>query len=223
MCAILYSVVCTVASFPGLPHFVFFGLCSLPFPCIILNANRRTKTGEPWEQGYREPTILYYYIFTLLYFYVVCTMLCTTQMALLQFISSGLPKVSWWTFINHCSSFSVCDQISIDDVTESYNCFGDIHSDDVTHVLEHGHVDLKVNTQSCWGYCWQCDFIRVIVMLALPLLFCMLTSYLGHVDRGVVWSWGYCANLAQAMNTSIPFHLSLNTFQLQWNVIEYHS
>ena len=25
---------------------------ALPLPCIILNANRRTKTGEAWERGY---------------------------------------------------------------------------------------------------------------------------------------------------------------------------
>ena len=24
-----------------------------PLPCIILNANRRTKTGEAWERGYQ--------------------------------------------------------------------------------------------------------------------------------------------------------------------------
>ena len=28
---------------------------ALPFPCIILNANRRTKNGgEAWELGYRK-------------------------------------------------------------------------------------------------------------------------------------------------------------------------
>ena len=26
--------------------------CALPLPCIILNANRRTKTVEAWERGY---------------------------------------------------------------------------------------------------------------------------------------------------------------------------
>ena len=25
---------------------------ALPLPCIILNANRRIKTGEAWERGY---------------------------------------------------------------------------------------------------------------------------------------------------------------------------
>ena len=54
-----------LALFPGLPHFLFFGLHSvntrkqksaLPLPCIILNANQRTtktttKTGEAWEKG----------------------------------------------------------------------------------------------------------------------------------------------------------------------------
>jgi len=25
---------------------------ALPLPCIILNANRRIKSGEVWEQGY---------------------------------------------------------------------------------------------------------------------------------------------------------------------------
>ena len=33
--------VISLASFPGLPHF-----------SLVLNENRRTKTGEAWEQGY---------------------------------------------------------------------------------------------------------------------------------------------------------------------------
>ena len=48
-----------------------------------------TAQARRGREGGREGgmcTILY----SLLYFYVVCT----TQMALLQFISSGLPKVS---------------------------------------------------------------------------------------------------------------------------------
>ena len=60
----LYSV----ALFPGLPCFsssVFVqyntrkrksATRALPLPCIILNENRRTKTGEAWERGYKLPT-----------------------------------------------------------------------------------------------------------------------------------------------------------------------
>ena len=36
-----------LASFPGLPRFS----SSVCVQCIILNANRRTKTGEAWERG----------------------------------------------------------------------------------------------------------------------------------------------------------------------------
>ena len=39
----------------GVPRpFPFFA--ALPLPCIILNANRRTKTGEAWERGYYSYT-----------------------------------------------------------------------------------------------------------------------------------------------------------------------
>ena len=53
-----------VASFPGLSHFSSSDVTHMmnetrpsPFShsstlCIVLNANRRTKTGEAWERGY---------------------------------------------------------------------------------------------------------------------------------------------------------------------------
>ena len=47
----------SLASFPGLPRFSF-SVCiqhkTRKLPCLILNANRRTKTGEAWERGYIE-------------------------------------------------------------------------------------------------------------------------------------------------------------------------
>ena len=54
--------------------------------------------GRESERVIRKTCLLYSTqlctTYIIIAFYVVCTMLYTAQMALLQFISSGLPKVS---------------------------------------------------------------------------------------------------------------------------------
>ena len=58
----------------------------------------RREGGRESERVVRKVCLLYSTqlctTYIIVAFYVVCTMLYTAQMALLQFISSGLPKVS---------------------------------------------------------------------------------------------------------------------------------
>ena len=62
--SIIMPLILALSSFPGLPCFLFFSLCSvyiiihgsrraaLPLLCILLNADRKQRMGEAWERGY---------------------------------------------------------------------------------------------------------------------------------------------------------------------------
>ena len=168
------------------------------------DATAQVRRGREGEGG-REECVPYYTQLCVLFIFLRCVYYTDGSASVYQ------QRTTKGQFVNFHQPLFILECLWPDDVTESYNCFSNIHSGDVTHIFIQWDMVTSTATLTLGQYS-----ILLRVLLAVwfhqggsdvdsSLAILLLTSYLGHMGRGVAWVWSYCANLAQAMNTAIPF------------------